>query len=124
MLVDHALDFGWDAEHGGFYDKGDVFGPIHEDTKVWWTQAEGLNALMLMHRRFGGETDRYRDAFLSQWAFIEDHLLDGEFGGWFSETERNGELIGSGQKASQWKANYHTARSMMNVARMLRGGGA
>src|SRR5439155_4445414 len=39
-LVDHALDFGWDDEHGGFYDKGDVFaGQAYDRTKVWWTQA-------------------------------------------------------------------------------------
>ena len=25
-LVDHALDWGWDDEHGGFYDKGESFG--------------------------------------------------------------------------------------------------
>ena len=41
-LIDHALDFGWDDEHGGFYDKGDVFsGRAYDTTKVWWTQAEG-----------------------------------------------------------------------------------
>ncbi|QDV36582.1 AGE family epimerase/isomerase [Tautonia plasticadhaerens] len=119
-LVDHALDFGWDAEHGGFFDKGDVFGPVLDPKKVWWTQAEGLNALMLMHRRFGDETGRYRDAFALQWRFIEDHLLDDEFGGWFSEAEADGGRVGDGQKASQWKANYHTARAMINVVRMLR----
>ena len=120
MLIDHALDFGWDNENGGFFDKGDIFGPIYDDKKVWWTQAEGLNALLLMHRRFGAETDRYGVAFRQQWEFIESHLLDPEYGGWFSETERDGKRIGNGQKASPWKANYHTARAMMNVARMLR----
>jgi mannobiose 2-epimerase len=40
-------------------------------------------------------------------------------GDWFAETTREGTLIGDGRKAFQWKANYHTARAMMNVARML-----
>ena len=49
-LVDHALDWGWDEEHGGFYDKGESFaGNAFDTTKVWWTEAEGLNALMVMH---------------------------------------------------------------------------
>ena len=26
LLVDHALDWGWDEVHGGFYDKGESFG--------------------------------------------------------------------------------------------------
>jgi mannobiose 2-epimerase len=121
QLVDHALDWGWDQEHGGFYDKGDVFAAAPFDTtKVWWTQAEGLNALLLMHRKYGGGTSRYWQAFVKQWAFIEEHQLDAKYGGWFGEVRAAGELIGNGQKANQWKANYHTARAMMNVARMLR----
>ncbi len=120
-LIDHALDHGWDDRFGGFYDKGDVFaGNPYDMTKVWWTQAEGLNALLLMHTRFGGETDRYGKAFLKQWSFIEAHQLDPEFGGWFGETTREGKLLGDGRKASQWKANYHTSRALMNVATTLR----
>jgi mannobiose 2-epimerase len=119
-LVDHALDWGWDDQYGGFYDKGDVFaGRAYDTTKVWWTQAEGLNALLLMHRRFGKETDRYWKAFLKQWAFIEAHQLDPERGGWYGETTRDGQTIGAGSKATQWKANYHTSRALMNVATML-----
>lgn len=119
-LVDHALDWGWDVEHGGFYEKGDVFaGAPLDRSKVWWTQAEGLNALLLMHRRFGSRTDRYARAFLKEWSFIERHLIDPVHGGWFMQTERDGTLIGDGRKATQWKANYHTSRALMNVARML-----
>ncbi len=119
-LVDHALDFGWDDLHGGFYDKGDVFaGRAYDTTKVWWTQAEGLNALLLMHTKYGRETDRYWRAFLKQWSFIDTYQLDSIHGGWFGDVTREGKLIGDGGKASQWKANYHTSRALMNVATML-----
>jgi mannobiose 2-epimerase len=119
-LVDHALDWGWDDEHGGFYDKGDVFaGRAFDTTKVWWTQAEGLNALLQMHKKYGDKTDRYWKAFLKQWEFIERHQLDPDQGGWFGEVTREGKRIGDGHKATQWKANYHTSRAMMNVATML-----
>ena len=121
-LIDHALDFGWDDEYGGFYDKGDVFaGRAYDTTKVWWTQAEGLNTLLLMHTKFGATTDRYWSAFLKQWEFIEKHQIDPVHGGWYGEVTREGKLIGDGRKASQWKANYHTGRALMNVAEMLRG---
>jgi cellobiose epimerase len=119
-LVDHALDFGWDEVHGGFFDKGDVFnGRAYDTTKIWWTQAEGLNALLLLHKKFGNKTDRYGKAFRKQWAFIEAHQLDPVHGGWLGETTREGKLLGNGQKASQWKANYHTGRALMNVATAL-----
>ncbi len=119
-LVDHALEWGWDRVHGGFYDKGESFGGAAFDRKkVWWTAAEGLNALLFMHRKFGDRTDRYARAFLLQWDFIEKHLLDPVHGGWYAETTQEGELSGDGAKAGQWKANYHTSRAMMNVARML-----
>lgn len=120
LLVDHALDWGWDSTHGGFYDKGDVFaGPAYDLDKVWWTQAEGLNALLLLHRLHGSTTDRYWLAFLKQWEFIESHLIDPQHGGWYAETTREGALIGDGSKATPWKANYHTSRAMMNVSNML-----
>jgi mannobiose 2-epimerase len=120
-LVDHALDWGWDDQYGGFYDKGDVFaGRPLDTTKVWWVEAEGLNALLVMHRRFGKQTDRYWQAFLKQWDFITRYQIDSTHGGWFGEVTREGKLIGDGRKATQWKANYHTSRALMNVATMLR----
>jgi mannobiose 2-epimerase len=119
-LVDHALEWGWDTEHGGFYYKGEAFGgEAFDQHKDWWTQAEGWNALLLMHLKFGATTDRYWQAFRKEWAFIEGHLIDPEHGGWYMETSREGKLLGDGRKASQWKANYHTARAMMGVATML-----
>jgi mannobiose 2-epimerase len=120
-LVDHALDWGWDEEHGGFYDKGESFaGSAFDTAKVWWTQAEGMNALMVMHKKYGGQTDRYRKAFRKQWSFIQAHQLDPVHGGWFSSTTREGAMVGDGSKANQWKANYHTSRAMMNVAPLYR----
>ena len=119
-LLDHALDWGWDDGNGGFYDKGEVFnGKAFDTTKVWWTQAEGLNALLLFHHKFGTETDRYWQAFRKQWDFIDRHLIDSVHGGWYYDTTTDGKLIGDGAKASPWKANYHTGRAMLNVARLL-----
>ena len=121
LLVDHALEWGWDDVYGGFYDKGESFGgEAFDRKKVWWTQAEGLNALLLMHEKFKSSTDRYGSAFLKQWGFIEKHLIDPVHGGWYSETTRDGKLIGDGAKASQWKANYHASRALMNVATILK----
>jgi mannobiose 2-epimerase len=118
-LVDHALQWGWDAEHGGFYDKGEAFSPALDTDKVWWVQAEGLNALAVMHAKFGKETDVYRQALEKQWQFIRDHSIDHQHGGWHSETNRQGHAEPS-DKANAWKTNYHTARSMMNSVKLLK----
>ena len=119
-LVDHALDWGWDEQNGGFYDKGDSFAAqAYDTTKVWWTEAEGLNALLVMDHKYGGKTDRYARAFHKQWDFIRTHMIDPIHGGWFSETLRDGTLHGDGAKANPWKANYHTSRALMNVVNLL-----
>jgi len=119
-LVDHALDWGWDEAHGGFYDKGDVFaGRAYDTTKVWWTQAEGLNALLVMHRKFGATTPRYWRAFRRQWEFIERRMIDATHGGWYWQTTAEGTPSGEARKATEWKANYHTGRTLMNVSNLL-----
>ena len=120
LLVDHALKWGWDSEHGGFYDKARAF-DVHafDQKKVWWTEAEALNTLVLMHWKYGDRTDRYWRAFLKVWDFTETHLLDPVHGGWYWQTTRAGRLIGDDGKASQWKANYHTSRALINVAKLL-----
>jgi mannobiose 2-epimerase len=99
-LVDHALDYGWDRGHGGFYDTGTAFGaPVNRD-KIWWTQAEGLNALLLLHERFGRETPRYGEAFRRQWEFIQNHQIDKRHGGWYPTVRHDGTPI-SGQAKEQ-----------------------
>ena len=120
-LVDHALDWGWDDEHGGFYDKGDVFAGRrlrHDQGLVdpgRGAQRPAADAPEISATR----PTATGEAFRKQWAFIEAHQLDPEHGGWFGEVTREGKLIGDGRKATQWKANYHTSRALMNVATML-----
>jgi mannobiose 2-epimerase len=119
-LVDHALDWGFDDDGGGFFEKGEAFAPAHDTSKVWWTQAEGLNALLLMHERFGKEIGRYFEAARKQWKFIRDFQIDGKHGEWFGSVTREGKPSGDQDKASPWKAAYHNGRALMNGSRILR----
>lgn len=120
-IVDHALAWGWDAKHGGFYYSGQAFAPAFERFKSWWTQAEGLNVLLLMHERYGAETDRYWKAFVKQLQFIWDHQIDHTRGGWYCRvTEDGGDLVSSADKATPWKAAYHNVRALMQTVRRLR----
>lgn len=118
-LVDHALTYGWDRDHGGIYDSGVVSGaPISTD-KIWWTQAEGMNALLLMHRRFGRETTKYWDAFLRQWEFIQQYQVDQKNGGWYARVAADGKAPSGKVKSDRWTEAYHQGRALLNVSEML-----
>lgn len=119
-LVDHALAFGWDAEHGGFFDHGPAFGPVVAREKVWWVQAEGLNALTLMHARFGRQTPKYWEALNRQWDFIVRHQVDAEHGGWRSRVGEAGEVDATLAKSDAWREGYHQGRALMTSAATLR----
>ena len=117
-LVDHALAWGWDERHGGFYDAGPAFEPARDRRKTWWVQFEGLNALLLMHERFGRETPRYWNAFVKTWRFITDHMADKQSGGFYDHVEEDGS-VEDRAKAHNWKAAYHDGRALLNAADRL-----
>jgi cellobiose epimerase len=119
LLVDHALAFGWDEVHGGFYRDGTTFGVAEDKRKEWWVQYEGLNALLLMHQKYSSQTDTYFKAFQKQWQFIRDHQVDHEFGGVFDTVEEDG-AVKDQTKSRIWKECYHETRALLNVIERLK----
>jgi len=119
MLVDHALAYGWDETYGGFFREGTAAGEAEDTKKEWWAQFEGLNTLLLMHEKYGRETDAYFRAFQHQWQFIRDRQVDREFRGLYDTTERDGTPTAT-PKARMWKAAYHDGRALLNVTERLR----
>jgi cellobiose epimerase len=119
MLVDHALAYGWDSKNGGFFREGTTFGKPEDTMKEWWVEMEGLNALLMMHERYGAHDSRYFQRFLEQWAFIKNHTIDTQFGGDFNLTTADG-APASQDKGSIWKAAYHDGRAFWNVRDRLR----
>jgi mannobiose 2-epimerase len=119
QLVDHALEYGWDKENGGFYDAGTAFGPPLVTDKIWWTQAEGLNALTLMHSRFGHETPHYWDALNRQWQFIRQYQVDSHNGGWYAVVRQDGSPIPGHIKSDRWTEAYHQGRALLLVSEEL-----
>lgn len=117
-LVDHAIQFGWNAALGSLADSADLKGRIIDGTSKWWASAEALNAFLLMHELFGAETDRYWEAFAAQWAFIKNHHIDSEHGGWFVTVGPDGTPAMT-HKADPWKEAYHETRAMMHVVERL-----
>jgi mannobiose 2-epimerase len=119
MLVDHALAYGWDETYGGFYRDGTTMGRPEDLRKEWWVQMEGLNALLLLHEKYGNMTDAYFKAFQFQWQFIRDRQVDHELGGIYDTVERDG-ATPDRTKARIWKEAYHDGRALLNVTARLK----
>jgi mannobiose 2-epimerase len=123
-LVDHALQYGWDNQLGGLYDAGTmnaqgvVTGGLRTD-KIWWVQAEQLNALLLQHEHVGKETPKYWEAFLKEWDWITKYQVDHTNGGWWATVRADG-TPASTVKADMWTECYHQGRAMLNVSARLR----
>lgn len=119
-LVDHALLQGWDEVQGGFFDSGVASAEVRAREKIWWTQAEALNALLLMHERFGDRSAQYWDAFIKQWDFIWSHHIDHVHGEWIATVSADGTPQPGQAKGTEWKAAYHNGRALLNVMEALR----
>jgi len=124
-MVDHTIHTGWDQKNGGIYDQGYYFKgadtvTIMHNAKVWWSEAEALNALLLMSELFP-EEEIYRICFRKQWDYIKAYLIDHEHGGWFEEGLDNSPWRATSPKATDWKVNYHNFRALRNCIRMLKG---
>ena len=84
-MVDHALNNGWDNKVGGFYDEAYYFKDkseitITHDTKNWWAQVEGLNALLLMADLYPDDQMNYFQKFETLWKYTDTYLVDHEHG--------------------------------------------
>jgi cellobiose epimerase len=123
-LVDHAMQYGWDDKLGGLYDAGTmnaqgvVTGGLRTE-KIWWVEAEHLNALLLQHERVGNETAEYWDAFIKEWDWITKYQIDHTNGGWWATVQADG-TPASRVKADMWTECYHQGRAMLNVSERLR----
>jgi mannobiose 2-epimerase len=123
-LVDHAMQYGWDKQLGGLYDAGamDALGAVTgglSTEKIWWVQAEHLNALLLLHEHLRKETSKYWDAFIKEWGWITKHQVDHTNGGWWPIVQADG-TPASRVKADLWTECYHQGRAMLTVSERLR----
>jgi cellobiose epimerase len=118
-LVDHAHKYGWDTERSGYYDSGPVNGAATHKDKVWWTQAEALNTLLLMHTHFGKQSPHYWQIFLRQWEFIKTKQVDARNKGWYPYLESDGTPQTNRFKSDEWTDPYHQGRAILQVIEML-----
>jgi mannobiose 2-epimerase len=80
---------------------------------------EGLNSLLLMHEKYGKQTDVYFKAFQRQWQFIKAYQIDSEYHGVYEMVGPDGNPVNL-DKGQIWKAAYHDGRALLNVSERLR----
>ncbi|WBL41863.1 AGE family epimerase/isomerase [Algoriphagus halophytocola] len=122
-MIDHALENGWDESVGGFYDEGYYFQDgyrVTHDTKNWWAQAEGMNALLLMAELYPNDPHNYYEKFEKLWDYTDTYLIDHENGDWYpGGLDKQPELKTVG-KGNIWKGIYHHYRSLDHCIDRLR----
>lgn len=124
-MVDHSLNNGWDDTVGGFYDeayyfKGDSIITITRDTKNWWAQAEGLNALLLMADLYPDDQMNYFQKFETLWKYTDQYLIDHEHGDLYAGGLDKQPDQKTALKGHIWKAAYHQYRSLDNCIMRLK----
>jgi mannobiose 2-epimerase len=101
---------------GGLIYEGGPEG-IHDSDKHWWPQAEAVVGF-LNAWQIGGQ-QHFLDAAVKSWGFIEQFILDRQYGEWFWLVSRDG-VPGAGyDKVGPWKCPYHNSRTCFEVMERL-----
>jgi mannobiose 2-epimerase len=123
-LIDHVLDQGFDWRRGGVALYGPPVGQVGRAiylarrrlTKIWWSQAELLVALIEAYR--WSRAPRYWNAFEKQLDWVWRRQSDREGGDWFEAVSWRGRPL-TLVKGHAWKEPYHHGRALMRTARAL-----
>ena len=104
-LVDTQMKEGWNEDGSMLYERenGKIKGGLE-----WWPQAESVVAFFNAWQISGEE--KYLNATLKTWKWIQTNLIDTEYGGWYIGVGANGKPNLKRTKVSLWKCPYHNSR--------------
>ncbi len=108
--IEHALQYGYDYEHGGLYYMGSDNQPATRTDKEWWVEAEMMAALTEGIKHQANPT--YASALEKLIQFVWKFQVNPADGIWLSTVTADGKPK-STSKANAWKANYHDVRAMV-----------
>lgn len=108
-ILEHAITYGVDREHGGIYVEGSLDGSaVFDACKEFWQQAEFLIGMLDAYLAYDDE--RYLEVYQNVHRFVFDKMINHKVGEWLALLEREGKPIWSHMSHS-WKVNYHTIRA-------------
>ncbi len=114
-LCGNSLKYGFDRQHGGFYNTGPPGQPADDTKKEWWVQAEALPSMLSLYRLTGDPA--YYEAFARTLDFVEAHQV-APGGGWFATRNADG-TSKDDARSSPWQGAYHSGRALILSARWL-----
>jgi mannobiose 2-epimerase len=122
-LVDHTLQTGFDPVRSGIYQRGYYFPgdssvSIIDSEKDWWSQAEGLNTLLIFSELFP-EDSKYALRFSRLWKYTRTYIIDHGNGGWYALGLDVTPESRTSPKGQAWKGNYHNGRTLMSLKNSL-----
>lgn len=86
----------------------------HIDTdRHWWQQAEAIVGLYYAFQITKDE--KYINAAVKIWGFIEEKVIDHKYGEWFWLIDRNGNYNPKDEKVGMWKCPYHNSRAAIQI---------
>lgn len=127
-ILDWVIERCYDEEKGGFYQHVDVENmepeeeflvtnysghPAAWNSKIWWVQAEGLNALFMS--ALLNENEKHFTYFKKLYTYVEKLFRDKEYGEWYSILDRNGGVV-CDYKGFELKGPYHITRCLMEIS--------
>ncbi|MEM8966137.1 MAG: AGE family epimerase/isomerase [Bacteroidota bacterium] len=122
-LVDHTLKTGFDHQRSGIYQRGyylpgDSTVSIIDSEKDWWSQAEGLNTLLIFSELYP-EEPQYAEEFADLWKYTWTYMIDHEHQGWYNLGLDASPDFRTAAKGQAWKGNYHNGRTLMSLTSRL-----
>ena len=116
-LVDHALRYGFDKEHGGVYRTGPATEPATNRDMEWWQQCEAMVAFLNSYQLTGDP--KYWQAFDLEARFFMDRFVDHQYGDVYTALFHDGRIDDT--KVDPWKAPYHVTRACLEMISRLGG---
>lgn len=90
---------------------------IIDADKHWWPQAEAVVGFLNACRLTGNQ--RFFFASRNCWTFIDNYLVDKNYGEWFWKVSRDGVPDSTKFKVDPWKDPYHGVRTCFEVMERL-----
>lgn len=115
-LAENCLKYGYDKDHGGFFESGPLGENASVTKKTWWVQAEALLGLLEMYRLTGDA--KFYQAFTRTLDFCERFQVARE-GGWWATRAADGSPTDDKSRSNQWQGAYHAGRAMLYAAKWL-----
>src|SRR5215469_1780880 len=116
-LVDHALLYGFDKNHGGVYRLGPASEPATNRNMEWWQQCEAMVGFLNAYQLTGDP--KYWQVFNLEAQFFMEHFVDHQYGEVYTALYENGRI--DDEKIGPWKAPYHVTRACLEIISRLGG---